>query len=309
MKKESAVNGLSRAIVFCSLTVFFFVVRLLPYGVYRVIAKGCVRLYYRTSGKLRRNAMESLTIAFGDRLSWEEKERISERSFFNLAEGIAGYLYGNVHSEHTRRTFIWEGREHLENALKAGKGAVIPVAHFGPFVWMMRAFIVEGYPTHVVMRPPRSLAVKDVFLKMAGGFGLDLICSVPLRACVTACFKVLERNELLFMPVDQNYGAAGRVFVDFFGRKAATAPGPIVYALKTDAPVLPAFVLPEQDGRFRIVIDPPMPIVSRGTERETVVHNTGVMTARVEQYVGQYPEQWSWMHRRWKAVPREGELS
>jgi KDO2-lipid IV(A) lauroyltransferase len=109
------------------------------------------------------------------------------------------------------------------------------------------------------------------------------------------------------MPVDQNYGGPGRIFVDFFGRKAATAAGPAAYAFKTGAALLTAFAYPLGRGRWKVVIkpvhfDPDMP------EREAVRAATQEMTSRVEAAAREYPGEWVWMHRRWKAVPKPGEV-
>ena len=294
---------------------FFFslllgLLRLLPWWVFRPFASGVIRILYTFSPKLRRNSMETLDVAFGPGMPITQKKRLAARSFIHLAEGIAWFIYAIGHPRLTEKFFVWEGegKEYLDQVLARGKGAVIAVAHFGPFVWMLQHFANHGYKTNIVMRPPRSAFFKARFLEACELLRMNFIYSVPLRACVVDSFAALARGELVFMPIDQNYGGSGRVFVDFFGRKAATAPGVVGYGLKTGAPVLMAYCIPLADGRFKIKIEPELAITGDLDERSVLVRNMALLTSRLEGLIRQYPDQWSWMHRRWKAVPREGEI-
>ncbi len=289
-------------------SLFLGFVRICPWGVFRLFVFGVVRVLYLCSPRLRRNALESLGIAFGEGMDIQEKKRLSALSFRNLAEGIAWFIYSMDHPEITAGSFFWQNRELLDQALASGKGAVIAVAHFGPFVWMMRHFADEGYPANIVMRPPRSPFLKLRFLEDYKKLRMNFIYSVPIRSCVADSFAALRRGELVFMPIDQNYGGLGRVFVDFFGRKAATAPGVVGYGQRTGAPVFFVFCLPKEGGRFRIVIEPVPESLETG-ETRALEQRTAFLTSRLERLIRQYPGQWSWMHRRWKTVPRPGELA
>ncbi len=157
------------------------------------------------------------------------------------------------------------------------------------------------------MRPPRSEALRKDLISRRDTFAPQPIYSTPIRECVVACSQVLRRNEVLVMPVDQNYGGPGRVFVDFFGRKAATAAGPAAYAAKTGAALLTAFARPNGRGRWKITVAP-VAIDRTVPEQEAILKATQEITARVEAEARANPGEWSWMHRRWKAVPREGEV-
>ncbi len=306
---QQAISSRARhpvAAFFFSLLLGFL--RLLPWCVFRLLACGVIQILYTFSPKLRHNSIESLDIAFGPGMPIKEKRRLAARSFMHLAEGIASFIYAIGHPEWTEKFFVWEGKEHLDQALTRGKGAVIAIAHFGSFVWMLQHFANHGYKTNIVMRPPRSSFLKVRFLEACEFLRMNFIYSVPLRACVVDSFAALQRGELVFMPIDQNYGGNGRVFVDFFGRKAATAPGVVGYGLKTGAPVMMVFCLPLADGRFKIKIEPELALAGDLDERSALIRNMALLTSRLEGLIRQYPDQWSWMHRRWKAVPREGEI-
>ncbi len=283
------------------------IIRFTPYPLFRAKAWLVSWALYLVSGKLRRNALESLTIAFGDTISLKEKKRITRQAFFSLTLGLADLIFYIARPGRAYGAFVLEGAEYLKEAHEAGKGTVVAVAHFGPFVAMFFKFLYEGYTVRVVMRAPRNKILADEIVSHESLFVPHPIYSTPLRACVTACSETLRNNEILVMPVDQNYGGPGRVFVDFFGRKAATAAGPAAYAFKTGATFLSVFAYPLGGGRWTVKIEP-VAIDRTLPERDAVRAATQEVTRRVEVAARAYPGQWVWMHRRWKAVPRPGEL-
>lgn len=258
------------------------------------------------SRKLQRNALESLTIAYGDSLSTAEKKRIALSSYFSLSWGLVDLLYYIARPQAAKGRFDVEGMEHLARARAAGRGTVMVVAHVGPFAAMLSKFIVEGFPLSVVMRPLRSKAWARELVSHPEMAVPQPIYSAPLRECVVACSRVLKDNGLLVMPIDQNYGGPGRVFVDFFGRRAGTASGPAGYAVKTGATLVTAFAQPLPGGRWKIVVEPVTWDASLD-ERTVIRQLTQEMTSRVEAQARVYPGEWSWMHRRWKAVPKDNE--
>jgi KDO2-lipid IV(A) lauroyltransferase len=324
--------------------------RLWPYRAFRGLCLGTMVIFYRVAGrKLRRAARASLEIAWPGKLSLAEKDRIALAAYLSLVRGFVGHVYSARHPALTDEVFGIEGREAVDAALKQGKGAVFAIAHFGPFTWMLLKCVRCGWRVNVVMRPPRDIEVGRRLQAASAATGLNLVFSVPVRECVTRCRELLARGEVVVLPIDQNYGGPGRVFVDFCGRPAGTATGPAVFALKTGAPLFFAHALPldgsasEKDPgpgarpapecgpgfaadpgsekdvpsaarpepgreRFRVVISPEIPLDPGVSERDTLKATTARLTKMVESLARRYPEQWSWMHRRWKAVPRDGEI-
>lgn len=287
-------------------SLLYSVIRFLPYRLYHALAWVGAWAIYGLSPRLRRNAIESLTIAFGETISLRAKEAVARASFLNLTLGIADLVFYIARPGRAADVFTLEGGEHLAEARRKGAGAVVAIAHLGPFAAMLFKFLYEGYKVWVVMRPPRSKALREDLVDRRDTFAPQPVYSTPVRECVVACFQVLRRNEVLAMPVDQNYGGPGRVFVEFFGRKAATAAGPAAYAAKTGAALLTAFARPDGQGRWKITLAP-VAIDRTIPENDAVRQATQEITARVEAEARANPGQWSWMHRRWKAVPREGE--
>lgn len=288
--------------------VLLFVLRALPHGALRAMVFVFARIIYFVSKKFRAHAFESLTIAFADTISLVEKERISRQSFDHLIFGITDFIHAMYHHSFAKKSFAFEGREHLDQALAKGKGVVIATGHFGPFVAMLVLFMSVGYKVHVVMRRPRGGFFYKQLLRGPELIGLGTIYSIPVRACLLNCSKALDRGEIVFMPIDQNYGDTGRVFVDFFGRKAATAPGPVLYGLKNGVPVLSAYPVPDGKDHWKIRISSEKIFKIQASEKESLVHGVAMLTSELEALIRCFPDQWSWMHRRWKTVPKEGEL-
>jgi KDO2-lipid IV(A) lauroyltransferase len=120
---------------------------------------------------------------------------------------------------------------------------------------------------------------------------------------VNNSIRVLRDNQLLFIPLDQNFGSGGGVFVDFFGEKAATATGPMIFHRRTGAPIVPMFIIREEGDVYRIIVEPPIVLKDLEDEQESLLVNTQKITNIIERYVRQYPQEWGWMHRRWKSRP------
>ncbi|MBZ0165722.1 MAG: lysophospholipid acyltransferase family protein, partial [Candidatus Omnitrophica bacterium] len=104
-------------------------------------------------------------------------------------------------------------------------------------------------------------------------------------------------------PMDQHTGTAGSVLVAFFGQKAATATGPIVLSKRTGAPLISMFIMRKENGMHRIIVEPPMPLTEDPDHEKMLQVNVQKITDVFERYVREYPQEWGWMHRRWKIDP------
>lgn len=277
-----------------------------PYTLWKAISWVGVKVVYWGVKSFRDHAMESLTTAFSTTFSYQEKARIAQQSFESLFLGIADFLYMSVHHDFGKKHFSIKGIEHLNEALKKEKGVIIATAHFGPFVAMMMRLIIEGYKINALMKPLRGFFAKQMH-RSQELIGFGAICDRPVKQCLQTCLEVLKRNEIIFMTIDQNYGAKGRVFVDFFEKKAGTAPGAVLFATKYDVPLLSAYVIPDGKKHWNIVIHPEKEVEKKETEQETIAEGLRVLTYELEDLVRLYPAQWSWMHRRWKAKETKGK--
>ena len=260
---------------------------------------------YRLTRRHRRVAMESLEVALGKEKTPQELQRICKNCFENLGRGMVELMYFIEHPSLIKAHVSFEGLHHVEAALKEGKGIIGVTAHFGNFPLMLIRFAQEGYKTSAIIRSTRDENIEKYFLATRARLGLNTIYSQPRTECVNQSLKTLRNNELLFIPMDQNSGSKAGVFVDFFGQKAGTPTGPVVFAMRTGAPLLPVFTVRQQGAHHKVIIEPPFHLQIGKDDQETIFINTARITKIIENYIRRYPQEWGWMHRRWKSRPKE----
>jgi Kdo2-lipid IVA lauroyltransferase/acyltransferase len=189
------------------------------------------------------------------------------------------------------------GLEHLENANAEGRGVILLTGHFGNFE-LLGAWLGRRHPVDFVVKPlsnPRVEAMAQA-LRDAAGVG-----SIRLGMSMRGVMRALREGRWVAMLADQDARRHG-VFVPFMGRAASTPTGPARLSIATGAPIIMGFVSRRTDRRLELDIDPPLssedPRAPDAVERLTARH-----TARLEAWVRRYPQQWFWLHRRWKTVP------
>lgn len=295
---------------FARRALFFFsgIINRLPYGAVQVLTRMLIVLGFRFTLRQRRITMESLNIAFGKEKSPSELKKIAKECFENVGRSMVELIYFMDHPEMIKEKVRFQGKEHLDEAFQHGKGVIAISAHFGNFPLMLLRCVQEGYKTNAIIRPTRDQKIEEYFLNLRTQLGLNTIYSHPRKQCVDISLKVLRNNEFLFIPLDQNFGSGGGVFVNFFGQKAATATGPIVFALRTQAPVVPMFIVREKNDSHRIIVERPLTIEKRESDQETILFNITRITEIIEQYIRRFPQEWGWMHRRWKTKPSLGKV-
>ena len=274
----------------------------LPFPLVNGLLKILLSVSFKFTFRLRRIARDSLKIAFKGEKSDEEIEKIIHDCFKTIRKGIIELLYFSRFPERVGTLFTFEGKDHLDAALEKGNGAIMVTAHYGNFPLMMLQLAQSGYKVNVIMRRARDEKIAKVILRIMTQVGVHTIYTHPRRTCVLESLKVLRNNELLFLLMDQHFGSDGGVMVDFFGQKAATAPGAIVIANRTGAPVLPIFNVRQEGNQQKIYIEPEMPLKKCASDEETIRVNVAALTRVIEQYIRRYPHEWGWMHKRWKRI-------
>ncbi|MFC1805126.1 lysophospholipid acyltransferase family protein [Candidatus Omnitrophota bacterium] len=280
-----------------------FIVRILPGNQVYGFAKLIALLGYRIAAKQRKIALDSLAVAFGDEKSPAERERIARDCFIFMAKAGFEVVFMLDKFERIKQEISILGKEHLDSALSKGKGVILVSAHFGNFPLMLARLSLEGYRTGGIMRPMKDARVEKIFLEKREKLQIKTIYSIPRDTCIKEVIRALRANELIFVPLDQNFGTGG-VLVEFFGRKAATATGPIVLARRAGAAVLPCFIIRQKDDTHKIVFEPPLDIEEGNSPKEIIRNSVQRITNIIEHYIRQYPAQWGWIHRRWKSAPK-----
>jgi KDO2-lipid IV(A) lauroyltransferase len=256
---------------------------------------------YLLHGKLRRVGMRNLELAFPDK-SRGDRKKILHGVFTSLGRQVAEVcLFPKYTRENVSKTVVYEGFENFERALARGKGVLFLTAHLG--AWELSAFAhsLYGHPLKIVMRPldnPYLDRMTRAYRTMHGNKTVD-------KDFARGLIAALRKGETVGVLMDTNMIASQGVFVDFFGLKACTASGAARVALKTDAAVVPGFTIWDPVlQKYRLRFDPAVELIRTNNNDADVVANTAKFTKVIEEYVRRYPDQWLWVHRRWKTRPQ-----
>jgi KDO2-lipid IV(A) lauroyltransferase len=287
------------ALILCSL-----IIKVVPGRMLYGFARGVSFVAYRCLAKQRRLALESLGIAFGNKKATSELAQIAKDSFSGMAKSAIELIYLLDKPTLLYSSIEFIGKEHLDNALAKGKGVILVSAHFGNFPLLLARLAIAGYPISGIMRPMRDPRVEKIFQEKRRICKVKTIYSQPRNVCVSKTIEVLRKNEIVFIPIDQNFGTGG-IFVDFFGRKAATATGPIVFAQRTKAALIPCFIVRQKDDRHKAIFEAALDLDEVKDAEETIRINIQKLTGIIESYIRRYPEEWEWIHRRWKSKPSQ----
>lgn len=285
------------SIIFCSL-----IFRIIPRSWVYAIANGLGALGYIFAVKQRKIAAESLCIAFGNDKSSQEIRKIIKDCFVSIAKGGVEVLLIVERPFLLKKMVKIIGKENLESAISKGKGAIVVSAHFGNFPLILAKLGFEGYKAAGIMRYMRDERAEKIFLGYRKKFGVKTIYTQPRRVCVEESIRSLRNNEFLFILLDQNFGTGG-IFVDFFGKEAATATGPVVLAQRTGAVIIPCFMVRQSDNTHQLIFEQALNLEEGRNAQETVAINIQRLTSVIESYIRRYPAEWGWIHRRWKSKP------
>ena len=196
---------------------------------------------------------------------------------------------------------VHDGLENYLEGLRRARGVIFMTAHLGAWELSSFAHAICGYPLKFVVRPIDNALVEALVSRYRMRSG-----NVPIRRKSAArdILGALRRNEAVGILFDQNTTRGEGVFVDFFGIPAATTPAIARFALSTGAAVVPGFLIwEEHTGKHRLRLDPPVDLVNTGDRSRDVIENTRIFNRILEDYVRRYPDQWLWIHRRWKTRP------
>ncbi len=276
--------------------------RLVPREAALAFGRALGRTWGRLDRRHLRIAEDNLGHAFPD---WDEGRRRS------AALGVYGH-FGRVLLDvlwmaHRERDVILAhvdvtGAEHVEAARAAGRGALLVTAHIGN--WEVHG-MAHGWlfgPIGVVARPLDNPALDARLCDVRRRPGNTVIYK---KRALPQVLRLLRENAAVAILVDQNVQAGDGVFVDYFGRKAATTTVAAALALKTGCAVIPTHTELREDGRYALVYEPPLALPSTGSRAGDLHALTQAVTTVIEGWVRRRPEQWLWLHRRWKTQPAE----
>jgi KDO2-lipid IV(A) lauroyltransferase len=273
----------------------------LPRGLARLVAGALAWSVYQLHGRLRRVGRRNLELALPD-VSSEERDRILHRLFRSLGWQLVEFCrMARYTPENTRNWIRTEGLEHYLAAEARGKGVLIVTGHMG--AWELSSFY------HSLMGHPMGMVIRRLDNRPLDEFVNGIRCLHGNRVLhkddfARGLLTAMRKGETVGILMDTNMTPPQGVFVEFFGYEACTASGLARVALKTGAAVLPGFMLWEEAERRYVLHFGPQLAFERTSDGEAdIVAATQQCTRVIESWIRRYPDQWLWIHRRWKTRP------
>jgi KDO2-lipid IV(A) lauroyltransferase len=292
MRQRSAIrNGLEYAAA-------LFVLKSLEWAPVQVahgLARGYSRLLDMALPRLRRVAYRNLSFALPE-LDQARRAEIVDGVFRSVARLLVTVAkFPAIRRENLAQWIRCEGGEYFEQARRQGRGVLFATAHLGNWELSAYAHALLAAPMNVVVRPLDNPRIDALVERRRARSGNRMIFKKDFARSI---LKALGANEAVGILVDQNSSADAGVFVDFFGVKACAGTGFAKLAAHSGASVIPGFALwSEEERRYVLRFYPPVKMTG-DAERDTQA-----VQSKLEEVIRQYPDQWLWIHRRWKTRP------
>jgi len=287
--------------LFHIISAVFRVIGLVPLHTAEKLSGWLGRLWFLLDRRHRQVAINNLTYVFGYEKSPGQIRQMARRIFGNLIMILfeVGWSY-RAAPEEIARHIRFDGVRHLHAAHRRGQGVLVLTGHLGSWELLADAAGMLGYPINVVYRPFDFEPLDKFFERFRGRSGAQLFSKARSMRKI---LRSLKKNELVGILLDQNTPRRAGVFVDFFGKPASTNKGLALIAQKTRAPVVPIFLVREADT-YRMTVGPEIPLIETGDKHRDLLESTRQYNRVLEAMIYRYPEQWFWVHRRWKTRPK-----
>ncbi len=261
------------------------------------------RLGYILAGRLRRTGERNLGIAFPE-LSPGERQKLLRESFESLGRMLAEFSqFPKLTVDQLRGLIEYSPREldYVRQAEEKGRGIIFLTGHIGSWEILSFGWSALEYPISFLVRPLDNPLLEELVERTRTRFGNR---AIDKKSAAKQALRLLREGGTLGILSDLNTQEFEGVFVPFFGKLACTTAGIATLALKTDAAVIPTWAIWDRSkGRYCFHAAPALEVVRTGDHKKDVEVNTGRFAAAVEKIVRAYPDQWLWIHKRWKTRP------
>jgi KDO2-lipid IV(A) lauroyltransferase len=274
----------------------------LPWPAARWFAAGGTRLLLWMMPKMRKTAELNLRLAFPE---WTEEQRrgVLKKMTRNLGWMAVEFArFPKYTKENIEKVIVLDGHENFLEGQRRGRGVVYLTGHIGAWELSSYAHALYGYPLHYMARPLDNRPLDAMVNRYRGASGNKPIYK---NEAARQMLRVLKDAGTVGILADQNTMPDEGVFVDFFGTPACTSTGIARVALHTDAAVVPGYaVWDEKLGKYRLRFEAPVELARTGDTERDVSENTQRFAKVIEGIVRKYPDQWVWIHARWKNRPK-----
>lgn len=271
---------------------------ILPLPIRRNLGMAIGRLCWPLVSKKRRKmAIDNISRSLG--ITEEQAETIAKSSGIRFGPMFMEVLHmPRLNKDNINKYVTLSGSEHLEAALTMGRGAVLATAHSGNWELLGAALAMHGFPLVAVVQRQTNAAMDTFINEYRTKAGMHVTYKQGVREMV----KLMGSGKIIGLLMDQDNHRDG-VFVEFFGRMASTPQGAAALARLGNTPIVPAFITENPDGTHIAIFHPPV-LVTKTDDRAGDIRNTTQhLTRIIEQHIRQHPQEWFWLHNRWKTAP------
>ncbi len=245
----------------------------------------------------RNRALTNLTQVYGEKgLPWIR--RTARRCFVHLGKALLEVML--MSPRRAEQVVDIEGLENLRKALDRGKGVVYVTGHIGNWELMAHRVALLN-EVSVIAAPIEPEQVNDMIVGLRAGMGVRTILRSRPGAA-RELIRTFRENRILGILIDQDTDVEG-AFVDFMGKPAWTPTAAASMAIKFGAPIVFGYIQRGKDDKHRIFIEGPLDLIDTGDAEKDIITNTAMLTKKIEDVIRKNPEQWVWMHRRWRRQP------
>ncbi|OPY90345.1 MAG: Lipid A biosynthesis lauroyl acyltransferase [Syntrophus sp. PtaU1.Bin208] len=283
-------------------TVVLFLLQSIPLPVRRFLFSGLALSVYYLIPDRRLIALDNLHHAFPEK-SVDELIKIAKGVYRNFGILLAEFVeIPRLNEKRIDRLLEIQGMENYCQAKAKNRGVIMLTGHYGNWELMAAAFAVYADPLTILYRPFDNALIENLVSWVRSSTGNRFISAKRALFAMTRC---LREKRTLGLLIDQNWSRKESCFVQFFNRPACTSSGLAYLVLQTGAPVLPTFMTRQEDGRYVLQVGTELEIIDTGDMDSDIVANTQRYTSVIEEIIRKHPEQWFWIHQRWKTKPHQ----
>lgn len=283
-----------------------YILRMIPLLLSLRIGETLGMILFIVDKKHREIALTNIRRAFRNEKTEEEIIRIAKGCYRNLGRSFVEFSRMMTDNrEYIEKNIEIEGFENYLSAKEKGRGVLYLTGHCGNWELMALSQSLKGYPFSIVVRPIDNTYLNRKVEEIRTRYGNRII---EKKKAMREILRCLHEDGTIGVLLDQNVTSKEGVFVDFFGEPACTNRGMAQIAIKTETPVLSAFIHYLGGGRHRIIVGEEIELKRSGNPEMDMISNTAKFTKVIEDHIRQYPEEWLWLHRRWKTRPDKSPL-
>jgi len=286
-----------------SFNIFQWFIRHTPDFLKFPAVRGLARLVYLIDSKHRCIAKVNLDLAYEEKLSDKEKYKIIKKCYENLAFNLADFVENQgISKDRLLSKVNFFNSEIVEDAKRKGKPIIFMTAHYGNWELLALAIAAKFGALSIVGRPLDSKVMDEILKRNREQFDIELI---PKKGAMRPLIKALKNGRSVGLLVDQNTSKNDGVLIDFFGKKARHTPAVAILAKRMNAIIIPTFIQTDDHTVYTISFYTPLEMKDSGNKDQDILENIQAQADITEQVIRQKPDEWFWLHRRWKNQYRD----